>query len=337
MTQQIFREGDRSYKVILRPLLPHETPYSFSVTLGNPSTFNLPFPCENISLPEVVHTSTPIPIVGTLAPEAEELRGRIVFASDRDGNFEIYTMYANGSHVTRLTNYPGDDTEPAWSPDGQKIAFVSDRPGRDEIFVMNSDGTNVERLTFSTSNKHSPAWSPDGSHIAYVDSHKADFPDFDSEIHTVEIESNESIRLTSNGREDITPTWLDNGRIIYAYGNYLEYGLTMMNDDGSKQSLFTKGIQPAISPNGELLAYSEQNGIYVASMSELLSNQNASMRITEANGYNYSPAWSPDGERIVFISGRDGNAEIYVMNTDGSNLIRLTFSAAEEQSPDWTP
>ncbi|MCA9884513.1 MAG: PD40 domain-containing protein [Anaerolineae bacterium] len=352
MAQQIFHEGDQSYKVILRPLLPHETPYSFSVSPNKSAEFKLPFHCENFSLPEVIHTPTPTPLVGTLAPEAGKLQGQIVFASNRDGNYEIYTMYANGSHITRLTNYPGDDTQPVWSPDGQQIAFVSDRPGRDEIYVMNVDGTNVTRLTFSASNKHSPAWSPDSSRIAYVDSHNADFPDFDSEIYVVGLEGNEPIRLTNNGSRvgDITPIWLDQNQIVYASGDYPDFSLYVMQDDGSGQIFLTNGLQPALSSNGERLAYvvsefgtldsshyAEYNKIFVASMSDLISNQNVSAQITLENESNHDPVWSPDGEHIMFVSGRDGNAEIYVMNIDGSNPIRLTFTAATEQSPDWKP
>ncbi len=339
MGWQVFREGEKGYDVTLRPLLPHETPRLFSLYPGRPVAFNLPFACNNLSLPQVIPTPTPTPLVGTLAAEAGELRGRIVFASERDGNYEIYVMYADGSDVARLTNYPGYDMEPAWSPDGQKIAFVSDRSGHDEIYVMNADGANVTRITFSPSNKHSPAWSPDGSRIVYVDTHNADFPDFDSEIHVVGIEGNDPSQLTNNGSRvgDISPIWLDLTQILYASGDYPDFGLYIMQDDGSGQVFLSNGSQPALSSDGKRLVYVSYNEIYVASISDLFSNQGASTRITAESRSNHSPTWSPDGEHIVLVSGRDGNAELYVMNADGSNPIRLTFTAAAEQSPDWAP
>ena len=49
------------------------------------------------------------------------------------------------------------------------------------------------------------------------------------------------------------------------------------------------------------------------------------------------PSWSPDGERIVFVSNRDGNNEIYVMDADGGNLTNLTKHAANEFAPAWSP
>jgi TolB protein len=91
--------------------------------------------------------------------------GQIAFVSDRDGNFEIYLMKADGSSQTRLTNNPATDFQPAWSPDGKKIAFTSPA----EVYVMNADGSSPTRLTYSRPDWDSAdqaAWSPDGSKIA---------------------------------------------------------------------------------------------------------------------------------------------------------------------------
>ena len=61
------------------------------------------------------------------------VNGKIAFQSDRDGNFEIYVMNADGSGQTRLTNNNAEDWEPNWSPDGTKIVFVSNCDGNFEI------------------------------------------------------------------------------------------------------------------------------------------------------------------------------------------------------------
>ena len=72
-------------------------------------------------------------------------------------------MNADGTGVTRLTDDPGADALPAWSPDGDEIVFVSDRAGNEEIFVMNADGTAVEQLTDDPADDVEPAWSPAGA------------------------------------------------------------------------------------------------------------------------------------------------------------------------------
>src|SRR6185503_1221019 len=60
---------------------------------------------------------------------------KIAFASDRDGNLEVYVMDVDGGGQTRLTENPGEDYSPAWSPDGSRLAFVSTRDGNAEIYV----------------------------------------------------------------------------------------------------------------------------------------------------------------------------------------------------------
>jgi TolB protein len=65
------------------------------------------------------------------------------------------------------------------------------------------------------------------------------------------------------------------------------------------------------------------------------ANGTGQTNLTNTLTNEYSPAWSPDGSRIVFYSNRDGNSEIYRMNADGSNQVNLTGNAAEDLDPDW--
>lgn len=122
-----------------------------------------------VALPGRDGHTTPGGVV-TASPAA----GKIAFVSSRDGNPEIYTINTDGTDLTRLTNDPAVDEEPAWSPDGQRIAFVSERSGvGSALYVMNADGSNVIRRTFSSlvssGFASNPSWSPDGTKIAYSD------------------------------------------------------------------------------------------------------------------------------------------------------------------------
>jgi TolB protein len=69
-------------------------------------------------------------------------------------------MNADGTDQTRLTDDPAQDSEPSWSPDGNKITFHSRRDGNLEIYVMNADGTNPIDLTNNSAVDQNPFWSP---------------------------------------------------------------------------------------------------------------------------------------------------------------------------------
>jgi len=77
---------------------------------------------------------------------------RIAFLSERDGNWDIYVMDADGSNPTNLTHDAGFDGYPAWSPDGQRIAFASNRDGNTEIYVIAADGSSLIGTTSTGNN-----------------------------------------------------------------------------------------------------------------------------------------------------------------------------------------
>src|SRR5947207_2850358 len=110
-------------------------------------------------------------------PQTPTLRenGKIAFASNRDGNWEIYVMNPDGTGQTRLTNHQASDENPAFAPDGTRIAFASTRDSNlnfstNEIYLMNADGSQQTRLTQTLDGEQSyqPTWSPNGAKLAYI-------------------------------------------------------------------------------------------------------------------------------------------------------------------------
>jgi TolB protein len=109
--------------------------------------------------------------------------------------------------------------------------------------------------------------------------------------------------------------------------------------DGANQRRMTVSRQlngfPSWAPDARSLAYMTWHpnpDIFISHIYEgVLENP------TKGLGTNYLPVFSPDGTRIAFMSARDGNPEIYVMNTDGTNVRRLTNHPAGESSPTWSP
>ena len=137
---------------------------------------------------------------------------KIAFVSDRDGDFEIYSMDVDGGNQARLTNIPGfADSFPTWSPDGTRIAFVTDRWGNDEIYVMDADGSNQTRLTTNVAADALPTWSPDGTEIVFNSDR-----DGDHEIYVMSGDGTGVRQLTFNNTFDGDSSWsLDGSQILF--------------------------------------------------------------------------------------------------------------------------
>jgi hypothetical protein len=116
--------------------------------------------------------STPVQLThgpsNNIYPRLDPTLSRVVFASDRDGDYELYSMDVEGPALLQLTNNDWIDSLPVWSPDGSQIAYVASPNGNADIFVMQADGTGVVPLTSGPMDDLYPAWSPDGAQLAWV-------------------------------------------------------------------------------------------------------------------------------------------------------------------------
>ena len=131
---------------------------------------------------------------------------RLAFASDRDGDLEIFVLHLETGDLRQITDNEGFDGHPSWSPDSRRIAFASDREGTTDIFVMNADGSAPVPLTNSPFGAYHPNWSPDGAFIAYVGaSDAARYPNWD--IYVMNADGSGNRRLTTDRGLDRTPAW----------------------------------------------------------------------------------------------------------------------------------
>jgi Tol biopolymer transport system component len=277
--------------------------------------------------------ATPTP---TATPEPDDSNERIAFASDREGDREIFVMYPDGTDVVNLTDDPGIDGVPAISPDGTQIAFASERDGNREIYVMDIDGSNQRRLTDNRDDDWGPAWSPDGWRIAFESDR-----DGNREIYVMSsVDGSRQSNLTNSDAEEWDPTWSPDGEKIAFQTDREGYyhQIYTMNDDGTRQRNLTdhdsRNRTPAWSPDGEQIAFeSDRDGnwdIYV-----MEADGSDPVRLTTDSARDEDPAWSPDGSQIAFRSERDGNGEIYVMEADGSGETNLTRHRANDRDPNW--
>ncbi|MBM3135623.1 MAG: hypothetical protein FJZ89_10175 [Chloroflexi bacterium] len=140
---------------------------------------------------------------------------KIAFASNRDGNYEIYTMNLDCSDVTPLTPTapPITNIVPTWSPDGRQIAFQSSRDGNYDIYVMNADGSNQQRLTDDPAYDGEPVFSPDGTRIAFVSNRSGQY-----EIWVMDANGANQEQLTRGVKEGGYPAWSPDGTRI-AFNN----------------------------------------------------------------------------------------------------------------------
>jgi TolB protein len=277
---------------------------------------------------EPTPTETPLPKPCTIA-----------FDSDRDGNQEIYLMDPDGNNLVNLTNNPGDDFDPAWSPDGSQIAFVSTREnsqgGGQFIYVMNADGSGVRQLTLEHGNEW-PDWSHDGSRITYTHG---------NDIYVINADgSGQPVNLTNSPEKDAQSTWSPDGsKIAWLSGDDQGWNIFVMNVDGSNILQITNnrqvsGVQWTV--DGRIFTgwgWNDQEKL----CNNCLVDADGS-NITEAGGktelQRYFPFWTLEGNRVEVanIQSNTGDDEIFLIGEIFPDLfLNLTNNPAEDRNPDW--
>ncbi|HXI33128.1 MAG TPA: PKD domain-containing protein [Gemmatimonadales bacterium] len=264
----------------------------------------------------------PSPRAPGLATAADPGSGRIAFVSARDGNNEIYLVNGDGTGLTRLTDDPAADVDPAWSSDGTRLAFTSTRDGHNNVYVMNVDGTGVTQLTTSTGSVGSqqPSWC--GNKIVYVtDDYLPPIPN----IWVMNDDGTGKTRLTlGNANFERSPAWSPGcAKIAYT----LENQVYVMNPDASGRIQLGEGFHPAWSPDGSRIAFMSDRADY--SLWQIyVMNADGTGQVALTNTYSNEdyPAWSPDGTQIAFESNRTP-VGTYIMSADGSGPTYFTDGA----------
>lgn len=252
---------------------------------------------------------------------------KISFTAYRDKNWDIYVMNSDGSGLTQLTKDPANDSYASWSPDGKKMAFGSNMSGKFQIYLANSDGSNPQQITMDTDGENAfPNLSPNGKNIAFMSKRDGNW-----QIYVMKADGSHQKRITVNKANDYNPAWSPDGsRLAFESdrdGNDADE-IYSIGVDGKQELRITnnnsQGVNDVfptwISRNKISCSSVKDRQVEIFVMSE--KGANRSLLISKAS---YG-RWSPDKSKIAYISQgtNDVAPQIFVMNTDRSNLKQLT-------------
>ena len=131
----------------------------------------------------------------------------ILFASDRNGTVQLYTMNLNGKELHQISNLPSIRGRSDWSADGQFIVTYSGEAWNREVYIMNADGSNAHVLSPAGGNSQGPSFSPDSQWVTFTAYFDHPNDDHGCEIYIVRIDGTDLRRLTSNDYCDYQPRW----------------------------------------------------------------------------------------------------------------------------------
>ena len=190
-------------------------------------------------------------VQGTRSPD----RTRIAYSSMRGGNYDLYVIDADGRNPRRITVDPGNEGEPAWTPDGTRLIYTfAPSGGAPQLVSVRADGTDPRPLTASPGGNRSPDVSPDGRRVAFVS-----LRDGNPEIYESDIGGGAARRITKTSDKEASPRYLPNGDLIYIVDKGSKARLMRLPAGGAAAVQVAEIDQPVValdvSRDGERLAY----------------------------------------------------------------------------------
>ena len=242
----------------------------------------------------------------------------LIFQSSRDGDPEIFAAMDDGT-VQNLTKNKGIDKDASWSPDGTQIVWLTQGPaaGDFDVTIMDADGGNKTNLTpdFATDLASQPTFSPDGTKVSF--SARGPIPDgVLNNVVIIDLEARgggKAWNLSGWGAKNVVP------------GTDVQDRFAVWSPDSTRIAWWTRR-----AGNYDIWVTDVVND--PKKQEEIQKNLTADSDATDRN-----PRFSPDGTKIMFESKRDGNWEIYVMDSDtGENLTAVSQHAKTDRNASWS-
>jgi len=292
-----------------------------------------------------------------LSPDGSSL----AFVSTRDaGSTDIYILDLKTRKIRNLTNSPGGDFRPSWSPDGQMITFSSDRGTKFKqakghwehvhaasTYVMRVDGQGLRKLSLADQLAGSPKWSADGKRVVFYELAVADTyrarelseqPKLESRIVSIDVATGARIEHVSGPGLKLSPQFLGPDRVGYLVKSGPTGALAFSS--GEKGSVGDIG-NPAWSHDGKQVVYHSGPIATIPeprSPGQPLFGRDPRFELVFASGF---PAVSPDGRQLVLSerTGRgrpDDRTALAVWDTDGTNPRRIFRATGSAMAPQWS-
>ena len=267
------------------------------------------------------------PLSATWSPDSKKL----VFSMGGS----LWIQEITSQTAIQLTDDSGYDYQPDWSPEGNKIIFVRNNGQSIELMLLELSSGKTTALTTNNAVNLEPTWSPDGQSIAFVSTvNSGHF--LLQKAKLVQNKLDALITLTPDRKSAvkryyysaydhaINPTWAPDGKKIYFVSNKeIAHGtgniVSMSLDNLGVQSKIHNEetawrTKPAISPDGSRMVYSSYLGRSWNQLWLLPTKGGYPIQITYGDYDNINPSWSPDGKNIAFISNREGNTSLWIVD-----------------------
>jgi Tol biopolymer transport system component len=267
-------------------------------------------------------------------------QGELVYEREVDGNLDLYVIPAGGGAERRLTDAPGEDGLPRWTPDGRRVVFSSKRTGNWQLWEIAAEGGEPRRLRSNGATEYQSDVSPDGKQLAFLSN--LDGPE---RLMLLDLATGNARGLVRHGGKTIfgNPHWSPDGRTItfssnWRVGHQIYVVEVATGNERRVSSLTGGGCEPRFSRDGRKVVYVSRR--HLRSTSELIEHDLATGEerpLVSWPALNYDPVYSPDGTEIAFVSDVTGEHAVYRQRLSDGQAWRVTFGPGAVRHPDYRP